>query len=168
MQSKTPALRPTFMPGSVRSIGPIQSAHFAEALAATTFMPTAVILSVGEDLSLSGSQSHAWQSAGYRVTPAGSIRDAIDHIRYGDYDLVLLGDSIRVGDRERLTFLIRALGSRVPVVCVTASPGDCAGFADATTHSEPTRLLQCVGEMLAQAKKPPASRTMSARGLQRA
>jgi hypothetical protein len=133
----------------------------AEALAASMFMPVAVILSVGVDLSLSKSQSQAWQSAGYHMTPAASIRDAIDHIRYGDFDLVLMGDSIRLGDRERLTFLIRALGSRVPVVCITDSPRDCAGFADATINNEPTRLLQCLGVVLAaRAGKPAANRAI--------
>jgi hypothetical protein len=128
----------------------------AEVLAATMFMPIAVILSIGVDPALSKSQSQVWQSAGYHVTPAGSIRDAIDHIRYGDFDLVLMGDSIRLGDRERLTFLIRALGSRVPVVCVTDSPSDCAAFADATVRDEPGSVLQCIRELLAvQAGKPP-------------
>jgi len=126
------------------------------------FMPIAVILSIGLDLSLSKSESQDWQSAGYRMTPAGSIRDAIDHIRYGDFDLVLMGDSIRLGDRERLTFLIRALGSRVPVLCVTDSSSDSATFADATINNEPVRLLHCIRELLAaQAGKPAANAAMS-------
>jgi hypothetical protein len=159
MLNKTFAIRLSPASKSVRDPGPIECVPIAEALTATMFMPIAVILSIGVDLSLSGGHSQAWQSAGYCVTPAESIRDAIDHIRYGDFDLVLLGDSIRIGDRERLAFLIRALGSRVPVVCITDSPSDCAAFADATVNHEPTRLLQCIGELLAaQAGKPAARR----------
>jgi len=159
MQSETSALLSTTAPKSVRTSGPIQCVPLANALAA--FMPIAVILTIGVDLFLSGSQSKAWQSAGYRVTPVGSIRDAIDYIRYGDFDLVLMGDSIRPADRERLTFLIRASGSRVPVVCVTASASDCAPFADATVTSEPDKLLRCTAEVLAvRAGKPAANSAM--------
>lgn len=159
MKSKTLALQLSPAANSALDAGPIQCVPIPEALAATMFMPIAVILAVGVDLSLSKRESHVWQNAGYHVTEAGSIRDAIDHIRYGDFDLVLLGDSIRLGDRERLAFLIRGLGSRVPVVCVTDSSGYGAAFADATVHNEPIRLLQCIRELLAvQAGKPAANR----------
>ncbi len=161
MQSRKSALNSFPTPKSVREAGPIQFVPIAEALAATMFMPIAVILSVGLDLSLSRSQSQVWQTTGYRVTLAESIRDALDYIRYGDFDLVLMGDSIQLVDRKRLTFLIRALGSCVPVVCVTDSPSDCAAFADATINNEPTRLLECIGELLAaQAGKSAANRAI--------
>jgi hypothetical protein len=162
MQSKTSALRSSQATKSVRNGGPIQSVALPEALAATMFMPTAVILAVGVDPWLSGSRGEFRQSTGYHMTPAESIRDAIDHIRYGDFDLVVMGDAIRLDDRERLAFLICALGSRVPVVCVTDSPGDCATFADATVRNDPGSLLQCIGDLLAgQAGKPVANRATS-------
>jgi hypothetical protein len=161
MQSKTFALPYTPVTKLGHNAGPIEHPSIAQNIAATMFMPSAVILSVGTDLSLSRSESLAWQSAGYRVTAVGSIRDAIDYIRYGDFDLVLMGNSIRICDRERLTLLIRALGSRVPVVCVTDSSSDCAAFADATVSNEPIKLLQCIGELLAaQAGKPAANRAI--------
>jgi len=43
---------------------------------------------------LSKSESLVWRSVGYRLTPAESIRDAIDNIPHGDFDLVMMGDSI--------------------------------------------------------------------------
>jgi hypothetical protein len=125
-------------------------------------MPIAVILSVGMDLSLSRSQSQAWQSAGYCVTSAGSIRDAIDRIRYGDFDLVLMGDSLPLGDRERLTFLIRALGSRVPVVCVSQTFSVIVPLSQTqpSTTSQPD-CCNCVGEVLAaQVRKHAANTAM--------
>lgn len=59
------------------------------------------------------------------------------------------GDSIPRSDRERLTFLVRAFGSRVPIVYVTKYGSDCAAFADATISEEPVRLLPRIGELLA-------------------
>lgn len=124
-------------------------------------MPLTVVLAVGLDSSLLASQSPVWQSAGYFVTSAGSIRDAIDHFRHGDFDLVLLGNSIPAVSRERLTFLIRASGSRAPVVCITNSCSDCDSFADATITVESVNLIRSVGELMAKrANMPAPSRAM--------
>ena len=162
MKSRTSALPSSPALESVRDAGPIQCVPIAGARAATTFMPIAVILSVGVDLTLSTIQSQVWQSAGYHVTPAGSLRDAIDYIRYGDFDLVLMGDCIGASDKKRLVLWIRALGLRVPVVCVTNSSSDCPVYADATVNKEPFRLLCCIGELLAaRAGKPAANRAIS-------
>jgi len=113
-------------------------------------MPPTVVLAVGADSSLPASQRSVWQSAGYYITSAGSIREAIVQLRDGDFDLVLLDHSIPIESRERLTFLIRASGSRIPVVCVTDSPDDDNSFADATIRNERDDHLQIIGELLAK------------------
>ena len=63
-------------------------------------MPFKLVLAVGLDLSLLAGQRSAWQSAGYFVTPAKSIKEAIVHLREGDFDLVLLGQFISPESRE--------------------------------------------------------------------
>jgi CheY-like chemotaxis protein len=105
-------------------------------------MHQTVVLAVGLDLSLSTRHSADWDSAGYFVTSASSIREAIVHFQDGDFDLILLGDGIPPDSRERLTFLIRASGSRIPVVYITNSSNDSDSFADATIRSEPINLLR--------------------------
>jgi DNA-binding NtrC family response regulator len=125
------------------------------------FMPQTVVLAIGVDSALLANQCSAWQSAGYFVTFAESIREAIVHFRDGDYDLVLLGPSIPADSRERLTFLVRAGGSRIPVVCIADSSSACDSFADATFRNEPDELLRGIGEVLAKrAKAPAASQAM--------
>jgi len=125
-------------------------------------MSLTVVLAVGLDPSLLTNQSSVWQSAGYLVTFAGSIKGAISLFRDGDFDLVLLGNSITADSRERLAFLIRAFGSQIPVVCVADSSSDAETFADATIGSEPIKLLEGIGEfMTKRAKQPVASRGMS-------
>ena len=124
-------------------------------------MPLTVVLAVGLDSSLLASQSSVWQSAGYLVTSAESIREAVAHFRNGDFDLVLLGRLIPADSRERLTFLIRASGSRTPVVCVADSSGESDTFADATITGEPNKLLEDMGEIMAKrTNRPPPSRAM--------
>jgi CheY-like chemotaxis protein len=76
-------------------------------------MPFTALLSVGLDSSILESQWPVWQSAGCHVTSAGSIREGIVQLRDGDFDLILLDHSLPIESRERLTFLIRASGSRI-------------------------------------------------------
>jgi hypothetical protein len=67
----------------------------------------------------------------------GSIGEAIESFRCGDFDLILMGDSVPVESRERLTFLIRATGSATPVVCLENDSGDReGGIARATSKSK--------------------------------
>ncbi len=112
-------------------------------------MSFTVILALGLDSLVAGQRS-VWQSAGYFVTPIKSINEAIAHLREGDFDLVLLGNSIPIDSRERFTFLIRASGSRTPVVSVTDSSTECDSFADATITNDPASLLRSIRELMGE------------------
>jgi hypothetical protein len=113
-------------------------------------MSLKVVLAAGVDSWLLATYSTVWRSAGYIVLPAASVREAIDHFEAGDFDLVLLGDSFSVDSKERLTCLIRASGSRTPVVSIGNSSSDCDLFADATIRNDSNALLQRMGELLAK------------------
>jgi hypothetical protein len=76
------------------------------------------------------------------------VKGAIDHFQGGDFDLVLLGQSIPAEARERLTFLIRAKGAHVPVACIASSWGHHDSFADATFEQDSTDLLTGMWELL--------------------
>lgn len=113
-------------------------------------MPLTFALAVGVDSSLLAIQRPVWQSAGCHITSVESIKEAIVQLRDGDFDLILLDQSIPVENRERLTFLIRTSGSRIPVVCVTDDHDGHDSFADAATRNGPDDLLPVVGEVLAK------------------
>ena|ERR1700753_602914 len=113
-------------------------------------MPIIVVLAIGVDSALLKTQGSLWKAAGYVVNVAGSIREAIDHFKVGDFDLVLLGSSIPAENRERLTYLIRSLGSSVPVAFIAESSSDCDRFADATLRTEPKAMLAGMRELMAR------------------
>lgn len=122
-------------------------------------MPTIVILAVCLDPSFPAAQGAIWRSASFIFLAANSVKEAIVHFKAGDFDLVLLGHSIPVDARERLTFLIRSTGSQVPVVSVAGSPGHHDSFADATIEQDSSELLTGLGELLktmVTMRKPPA------------
>jgi hypothetical protein len=102
-------------------------------------MHITVVLAVGFDSWRLTSQGSDLRSAGYVFISASSIRDAIEQFKVGDFDLVVLGHSISAEHRERLTSLIRAAGSRTPVVCIPNSSGDCNSFTDGTLQDHAKR-----------------------------
>ena len=123
-------------------------------------MSLTVVLAVGLDSWLLSTHSTVWRSEGYIVIPAGSIPEAIDHFRAGDFDLVLLGDSISLENKATLTSLIRGSGSQTPVVSVASRSDASDSFADATLKNDANALLTGMGEVLASKSKMRAGQTM--------
>lgn len=113
-------------------------------------MSQTTILAVGLDSSLLANRHSMWQSAEYFITSVGSIREAILHFKNGDFDLILLGHSIPAESRERLTFVIRAYGSRIPVVCITDRSGHQGSFADAAIKNRPNDVIEGIGEFFGE------------------
>jgi DNA-binding response OmpR family regulator len=113
-------------------------------------MALTVILAVGLDPTLTAAQNAVWKRAGYLVMSVVSIREAIDHFRAGDFDLVLLGNSISLERKERLTFLIRSSGSHTPVICIANASDDRDSFADATLGNDSSEFLKGIEELLAK------------------
>ena len=114
-------------------------------------MALTLVLSVGLDAMLLSSRNFTLQSAGYFVVPAFSLKEAVDLFRNGDFDLVLLCQSIPAQERDRLTLWIRASGSRIPVVVVSGNLCERDAFTDATIDSESITLLTGIKEVLINA-----------------
>jgi DNA-binding response OmpR family regulator len=112
-------------------------------------MHITVVLAVGLDSWRLTSQGSELRSAGYIVISASSIRDAIEQFKVGDFDLVVLDYSISAEHKERLISLIRASGSRTPVVCIP----NCNSFADGTLQDDASALLTGMEEILAKTQR---------------
>jgi DNA-binding response OmpR family regulator len=117
-------------------------------------MPITVVLAVGLDSWLLASHTATWRSEGYIVIAAGSNQEAIEYFNAGDFDLVLLGDSISAEYKDRLTFLIRASGSQTPVISVADACSDSDLFADAKLKNDAGALMTAIGELIAAKAKP--------------
>ena len=119
-------------------------------------MPLTMVLAVGLDPSLLETRSLVLQSAGYIVESALSVKEAVDRFQSGDFDLVLLCHSVPRKDRDRVTSLIRASGSRTPIVSIAGDLGECDAFANATLEDGPNNFLAGIRHVLAKAEKAPA------------
>lgn len=123
-------------------------------------MPITVVLAVGLDLALLESQRAALQSAGYFVSSAASMGAAWELFREGDFDLVLLGQSIPAQSRERLTMMIREMGSRVPVACIAESSSYFDTLENNAAEGGTRAVLRNIGDVAANQKKPGGRSTM--------
>jgi CheY-like chemotaxis protein len=121
------------------------------------FMTPGIVLAIGFDLSLMTIRDLVLQSAGYAVVEASSLKEAVDHFQSGDFDLVLLCHSVPAGDRERLTSLIRASGSRIPIVSIAGSLGECDAFASSTLEDGPNKFVAGIRHVLTNAMKRPTA-----------
>jgi CheY-like chemotaxis protein len=90
------------------------------------------------------------RSEGYIVVSASSIKEAFHQFRDGDFDLMILGKTLPVRDRERLTCLIRASGSRMPIASISSTPWEQSVFPEATLQENPTELLEGIRRLLAK------------------
>lgn len=77
-----------------------------------------MILSVGLDSTLLASRAILFLSRGNIVVSALSTKEAANLFQAGDFDLIALCPSLSKTDKKRLTCLIRACGSFVPVVSI--------------------------------------------------
>jgi hypothetical protein len=121
---------------------------FAQELEGTMLLK--VVLAVGVDSRMLANHGAEWRSAGFIVLPVSTLREAFEHFRTGDFDLVLLGHALSVESKERLTYLIRSSGSHTPVISIADSSDNCDQFANATIENDPGALLQGMGDLLAE------------------
>jgi DNA-binding response OmpR family regulator len=89
-------------------------------------MAITVVLAVGWDPWLLAAQDSAWRAAGYIAVSVSSISEAFRHFKAGDFDLVVLGNSISREERQRLTRQIRDTGAKAPVIDISDVPIDLA------------------------------------------
>lgn len=117
-------------------------------------MALTLVLSVGLDAELLSTRNFVLQSAGYFVVPAYSLKEAVNYFQGGDFDLVLLCQSIPTKEKDRLTCWIRTSGSRIPVVSVSGKLNEDDHFAGITVGGNPEALLMDIREVLINAASP--------------
>ena len=114
-------------------------------------MSTTVVLAVGLDSRLLDTRKMLLQSAGYIVATALSIKEAFHLYVNRDFDLVMLCHTLLEQDRDGLICMIRASGSRTPVITISTLAGQRDFFADATLETDPPKFLNGIRALLVEA-----------------
>ena len=118
-------------------------------------MPLPLVLAVGLDSLSLEIRNSLLRSAGYIVVPVLSLREAASRFLDGDFDLVLLDNSLAAKDKDRITSLIRISGSHTPVVSIASGAGYESSFADATFDESPDNLLRGIKSVLVKTAESP-------------
>ena len=111
-------------------------------------MSLTLLFSVGLDPSSLNDRNLVLESAGYSVVSAFSLKEAVSCFHDGDFDLVLLCQSVPKKERDRLISWIRASGSRIPIITVSGNLSEQDGFATETIENDPISLLTGISEVL--------------------
>jgi CheY-like chemotaxis protein len=133
------------------------------------FMPLTLVLAIGLDSLSLGIRNSLLQSAGYIVVSALSLKEAANQFLNGDFDLVLLDNSLPRKVRDRITSLIRISGSRIPVVSIASETfasedGHDDSFVDATFDGHPDNLLRGIRSVLVKTATSPTAYLSGPRG----
>lgn len=120
-------------------------------------MASGLILYAGRDPGLVQSRRLILEAAGYVVDLCDSTEDCIRKFLEGEYDLVMLCNSLREGDRERLSSLVRRFSARTSVLRVCSLPEEAQKSPAHACTGEPEIILGSVAAIVVRAAgKPPA------------
>jgi CheY-like chemotaxis protein len=113
-------------------------------------MAETLILSIDLDPGILFARETVLRSEGYIVVSAISVKEALRQFQDGDFDLMILGNTLPAKDRERLTCLIRASGSRIPIASISSTPREQSVFPEAIIPENPVELLAGIRRLLAK------------------
>ncbi len=124
-------------------------------------MVSGVILYAGRDPGLLQSRRLILEQQGYVVELCDNTEEFVAKFLEGDYDLVLLCNSLRTTEWQRLSSLVHRFSARTPVLRV-CSMAEEARDAEHACTGEPQAILKTIADLLAVGGGKPAARSAAA------
>ena len=103
-----------------------------------------VILSAGREPQLSRKRDQALIAAGYNVVSANNSREIINKLFNGDFDAVILCNSIPNEERRRLSSIIKSYSPSTPVILLAEMQGRKYDYGTVTTDATPEQIVATV------------------------
>jgi hypothetical protein len=125
-------------------------------------MVPGVILYSGRDIGLAQARRLALEQAGYVVVLCNDTEDFVRKFLDGDFDLVVLCNSLRDAERERLSSLVHRFAPRTPVLRVVSRAEEICGGSEHICTGESETVVARVGCVLAVAGGKPPLRRLAA------
>lgn len=107
-----------------------------------------LILSAGRDPELMKQRNAQLLAAGFKVASATNSCEVVEKLLNGDFDLVLLCDSMPEQDRERLARIVSSYTPSTPVVLICSAEQAKQAFSGGPVKCHPEQLLATVAEWL--------------------
>jgi CheY-like chemotaxis protein len=112
-----------------------------------------LLLSAGRDPSLLKERNAKLLAAGFKVASATDSYEVVEKLLNGDFDLVLLCNSMAEQDRERLARIITTYTPSTPVVFISSAQEAERDLGDGPVRCCPEQLLATVTDSL-QRREP--------------
>jgi DNA-binding response OmpR family regulator len=113
-----------------------------------------LLLSAGHDPDLLKQRNAQLAAAGFKVASASHSCEVVDKLLNGDFDLVLLCDSMPDEDRRRLARIIRSYSPSTPVVLISSEESAQCEPGIQTVKCHPEQLLAAVAASLPRRCSP--------------
>lgn len=110
--------------------------------------PQIVILYAGRDSSLLLVRRLLLEYAGYIVTTAATYTAFVKEFYAGDFDGVVLCNSIKNQERRKMASLVHHRSPSVPVIVISETAFSHYNFGTLTVEPQPESLLQALAEAL--------------------
>jgi DNA-binding response OmpR family regulator len=114
-----------------------------------------LLLSAGRDPYLLKQRNAQLAAAGFKVASATDWCEVVDKLLNGDFDLVLLCDSMPDEDRHRLARIISRYTPSTPVLLISSENSQECEPGIRTVKCHPEQLLAAVAGSLPNSGPPP-------------
>ena len=114
-----------------------------------------LILSAGHDSVVLKRRNAVITAAGYSVASATDSHEAVDKLLNGDFDLVVLCQSIPDDDRRRLARIISSYSPSTPIIMVSQGQRDDYEFGTLALRCRPDQVVAAIQDCLAEAPNSP-------------
>lgn len=103
-----------------------------------------VILSAGRDPQVSKNRSRALTAAGFQVVVATTAPEIINRLFNGDFDVVVLCNSIPNDERRKLAGIIKSYSPSTPVIVISEMYGREYDYGTRITNGTPEALIAAI------------------------
>jgi DNA-binding response OmpR family regulator len=107
-----------------------------------------LLLSAGRDPNVLKQRNAQLLAAGFKVASATNSHEVVEKLLNGDFDLVLLCDSMPDEDRNRLARIVSGYTPSTPVVLISIADGEEHAPGGGSVRCHPEQLLATVAESL--------------------
>lgn len=103
-----------------------------------------IILSAGRDAQIALKRSEALQSFGYHTVTASTASEVIHKLFNGDFDVVILCNSLPDAERRKLAGIVKSYSPSTPVIIVADIPGAQYDYGTQTASGAPADLVDAI------------------------
>jgi DNA-binding NtrC family response regulator len=118
-----------------------------------------VILSAGRDSQIALKRSEALKTFGYHTVTASTASEVINKLFNGDFDVVILCNSLPDAERRKLAGIVKSYSPSTPVIIVADTAGAQYDYGSQTASGAPADLAAAIEKAFSKKNNYRAAKT---------